>query len=649
MFGPAARLVEGYHALQYEAMRADEPEGTADLLEQMDWYVSIGCASHDCQHALEWGMAGLLPDTDMSSLTTDLWAVIESLRNSYDQLHRHLAHFVHSKLSISDAPTDRQEHYAYWIALGVESEVADHLADLRVRWTGAGQLVVPNEALIEGWQTILTDCMLSVFQFKQFTHSRWTTVGQSCRTLAAALSLGLQGLVGYIRSLNKSEYYIKSFGKLNGKVLKYVCGAAVIANVADAVLVELLADDRLAIRVYELQDLMQDELTWLSELGEDVWLRLGSLCDVAAKRLRMDCLRAASVSAAYVDFKALTPAKGYPWTLCRGDIKQNLFFLTLEDEPEDPTAAKIQQLMAHGYNVDLLAEGVQRVGDVHWSTVGVEQAHGSAATIHRFHPDYEVQTLVVMYILHIMRSLLPKTGPTTYIDQRLEWFAKKQPHKAHGRSAFFAQLMQAVKDFPPEQRGEVGRMVMKAHGQMWNELSLEQQAHYVEEAAEIVQSKRDDIDIQMALLSSQRERKVLEADMFVKGGQLRMSACVLTTDDIELICCRWNSGEYTRASVEDMRKAAVEPPQIPRIDVQHAIKRMVLKPLEQPERHLCLKSVIAYMGLLSWHRLACGASAWRGAPRALVQVCLRGAGQRAPLQLHVHGEHSCSGGPYALC
>ena len=129
VFGPAARLVEGYHALQYEAMRADEPEGTADLLEQMDWYVSTGCASHDCQHALEWGMAELIPDTDMSSLTTDLWAVIESLRNSYDQLHRHLAHFVHSKLSISDAPTDRQEHYAYWIALGVESEVAYHLDD----------------------------------------------------------------------------------------------------------------------------------------------------------------------------------------------------------------------------------------------------------------------------------------------------------------------------------------------------------------------------------------------------------------------------------------------------------------------------------------------------------------------------------------
>ena len=55
VFGPAARSVEGYHALQYEAMRADEPEGTADLLEQMDWYVSTGCASHDCQKCIGMG------------------------------------------------------------------------------------------------------------------------------------------------------------------------------------------------------------------------------------------------------------------------------------------------------------------------------------------------------------------------------------------------------------------------------------------------------------------------------------------------------------------------------------------------------------------------------------------------------------------
>eukprot|EP00974_Lingulodinium_polyedra_P048550 4662391-Lingulodinium_polyedra.AAC.1 len=57
--------------------------------------------------------------------------------------------------------------------------------------------------------------MLAVFRFKKFTNSRWCTVRDSCRSLVAALALGLSGLVKMARANPKtSEYYIHGFSQL---------------------------------------------------------------------------------------------------------------------------------------------------------------------------------------------------------------------------------------------------------------------------------------------------------------------------------------------------------------------------------------------------------------------------------------------------
>ena len=45
----------------------------------------------------------------------------------------------------------------------------------------------------------LTGLLLAIFRFRKFTESRWTSIGESSRTLVASVSVRLTGLVDYAR------------------------------------------------------------------------------------------------------------------------------------------------------------------------------------------------------------------------------------------------------------------------------------------------------------------------------------------------------------------------------------------------------------------------------------------------------------------
>ena len=71
----------------------------------------------------------------------------------------------------------------------------------------------------------------------------------------------------------------------------------------------------------------------------------------------------------------------------------------------DSVTAKIKTCLQVGYNTDMLADAVKLLGQVPWSTTGVEQGHGSLAVMHRFHPDYTLTHLCSRAMIHQVRSL----------------------------------------------------------------------------------------------------------------------------------------------------------------------------------------------------------------------------------------------------
>jgi len=152
----------------------------------------------------------------------------------------------------------------------------------------------------EGLLEKVSACALAVFRFKNFTASRWLTVGCSCRGLARSLAIRLSGLVDAIRKgKSASDSYTHRLGQLM-RVLGYAIVAALSSRLCDKLLLELLKDDRVAVCRLELERSVRDEFQQLSRIGDYVWSMLATLLEgTTARRVRSDVTQAALASAAF--------------------------------------------------------------------------------------------------------------------------------------------------------------------------------------------------------------------------------------------------------------------------------------------------------------------------------------------------------------
>ena len=99
----------------------------------------------------------------------------------------------------------------------------------------------------------------------------------------------------------------------------------IAANACDAVLLELLEDDRLGKRLPEVEEKLQEELSWIASIEPFVWQRLASFVPgLTSATLKNDCIWAANISASFMERKALSVARGLPWSLARGAMNSNL-------------------------------------------------------------------------------------------------------------------------------------------------------------------------------------------------------------------------------------------------------------------------------------------------------------------------------------
>ena len=122
-----------------------------------------------------------------------------------------------------------------------------------------------------------------------------------------------------------SQYHIVGFGKLTAACKRYAVAAALVGYVPDAVLWDLMEDDRVAPKAEHLMTCLHSEIQYLADLPPLVYENLAILCQAASgPELQADILEAAHSAAAYVHHKILKPAAQYPWRLAAGDIDANL-------------------------------------------------------------------------------------------------------------------------------------------------------------------------------------------------------------------------------------------------------------------------------------------------------------------------------------
>lgn len=354
------RACQWHHKQLLAAVESDNLLEAQDRLLRsrlLDWSIVLACANHDCHNALRWAVGDLLPDLKQG--LKDFYISIESLRNSYGTLMKAVPQFLDECLVFTDrrANEDPEEINRYWISLGVESSWLETMVDLNPFWNpSTGKLEVSSSVSSDPHvKKRIAAVILYLFKFRSTNGARWCTIAPSSRTLTAALSMGLEGLVQCVKKSPKyTEFYLGGFDSLDTVLKRFVLVCGYAGFVPDSVLNLLLADDRVLRQLVEIKACMEDELNFLDSLPPMVWERLESLATPPNEEdtdfdIKTAVMHAGLLGQAFIKRRVLDRADAAPFHLTQNDIEKNVQDLLKQRQaPEELITRKIWTLLRSG-------------------------------------------------------------------------------------------------------------------------------------------------------------------------------------------------------------------------------------------------------------------------------------------------------------
>ena len=579
---------------------------TREALSLSEWVVCSPCALHDGHKSLSWAMRDHFSNTQ---LMNDIFIVIAAGRNSFGLLHHYLATWLSAKLTfVADEllpPMD--DRAAIWTALGAEPALVQQLAfELRLQWKDDQlQIAASCAELEDNLLEKLTASLLGLWEIKQFSASRWATVGTSCRGLLAAMLSGFESLVSFVRADPKaSDFHLHGFTKLTLPAKRFVATAGLASYVSEGFLLQLMQDSRVPLKCAELEEALNDEVSYLAGVKDVVWNALAEPCHMSGGELRSDVLGASHISIGFLQSKVLQEAKDFPWCLGYGDQTSKLSDLKAGPQPEEPVTAKIWQLLHLGFNDLQLKRGLDLLMDCPWGTATVERQHASATLVKKHHPEYGLESLVSRAFFHTLRLCLPGQSPEekhlAAQQRKLERLVQQNPQRITGRHVFVKDLMSEASG--RKARGKatpsaVSKTIIKRHGSRWQQMGPRDKDKYSSRAALERSAAQQRLS---AEVMAQSESIALAASRLIANiGErppLTPSEARLSLEDFCRIGTMMSSPGFTEQAVSALRQSAVKAPPLPNPTTVSAMAAVSLYdrkvPAEKP----------AWLPPLCWHR-----------------------------------------------
>ena len=245
-----------YHASLASQFKDPRRGFDSAMLEKMGWIVGSGCALHDCHNSLKWSLHTHFNDI---FLMKDMYIAVASVTNSYGLVHGCLGKYLDAHLTLvpDDGCPMAEDLRELWTALGLEPELVETVCSLRLQWASGKLNVAASCASNAALVGELSAAVLGNWHFEQFTTSRWVTVDCSCRSLLGALLTGFDALVEMMRSdPSASDFNISGYGRWGHRCKSFVAMAALVSNVPEACLLQLLHDNRLPLQLGHLKSTM---------------------------------------------------------------------------------------------------------------------------------------------------------------------------------------------------------------------------------------------------------------------------------------------------------------------------------------------------------------------------------------------------------
>ena len=262
----------------------------------------------------------------------------------------------------------------------------------------------------------------------------------------------------------------------------YIFVCAFAGKPAERFIAELFRDDRLASRLEHFQTVVSDSVVAVSCIRQYVFERLVVIIgpDVGAPLLASQVARGANICAAYIDRNTFSECRQLPWSLCRGDPNKNLDDLVAGPEPEHPAAQRIRRLAQRGHDRKELLQLIALLTLIRWSTLLVEQAHGSVAVMHRFHHGYVAATLLLRGFSHMFFKLIrsiPVDLKVRRAESKITELQEKVPQRLSGFNTYAKSLSPALPSLLPTlQAQQRTRQLFKLASRLWKAMSVDDRA-----------------------------------------------------------------------------------------------------------------------------------------------------------------------------
>lgn len=567
VFYPLRKFFYQFDAIQLLPEYSEMSDEDRDLSKMMQWFLATPCCLHDVHNAQKRAMAMKVRE----QLVKDLFIVIASIRNGYDLVVARLYTWLMEKVSFQTRKGSYDDHFQFWTMMDIPYKWAEKMAELGLCFKD-GRLCVDKtcENHTDIFGTIF-GCLLHVFKFRKFSDSRWLTIGDSCKTLACSLHLGIDNLIGDIlRDSEISQTYIGGFSRLDKEMRSFVVLCASSCNVCQTLLASLLEDDRVGKRLSQLEECIQDELNYtMCMVSPYAWQQLAEVissesCPVV---LRSEAAIASLTAAGFVEHRFISIAKELPWSLVtQGDnLNANLDSLLQMTSVTEETSLKILKLLKAKPRSELIT-ALELMKEIRWGSLTVEQGHASAAVVSRYHQTLGRDSLLLRSFFHMCKALFkqpidPKTNKQRAQIARLE---AKMPSKSGAFQQCYKEVMAEVKAEHPEKLtpDQITKVMESAH-ELYAILDQDEKDGLATRAmcSQVAKenSIADDIGHLEASIMLRKSRASQEA--LETASLLLTSNCTYNSEQIQTIQDLFDAFHPSEQEQKNLRLKADAPPQ----------------------------------------------------------------------------------------
>ena len=413
--------------------------------KRKDVVLATPCAVHDINTGLKWSISLLLVQEERKHL----FLLVEGLRKGARYLYAILEQFLTSHVDAQGAAGhDVETARAFWQAVGIDDLMLDDFAELDPVWDGNLLHVRTDFPVSSKVFERLQAMMVYPWTWRKYNSARFMVLGTGALTLLQARLLGLDRVVTMGRAgPHASSYWLHHYDCMGPEMSDYIIAVGMGAQPATALQRSVMKDCRIPMRVKELEDLIASGQHALQMLPPSLWKRLAStsLGSQSWSALKASALLVSSVSCCWFDKHVLADARKPPWSFCVGDLQANAKALRSGSAAElDEVSLQLRHLMRMGLCTEMeVASALALMQQCSWSTLEVEQSHGSLAVCHRAQPETFGSTLAMRSYLHMCRSLFtepPEVVAEKRLRAKLDRLERTNPNMLRSTSVWYQEI-----------------------------------------------------------------------------------------------------------------------------------------------------------------------------------------------------------------